>query len=65
MGKWNVLFPGMQGEVRVHVGHSGRFGLVFAESVPGIVPLCVFIVPLCVFIVPLCSKLYVVNILGR
>ena len=24
--------------MRVHVGDSGRFGLVFAESVPGIVP---------------------------
>jgi hypothetical protein len=47
VGKWNVLFPGMQGEVRVHVGDSGRFGLVFAESVPGLVLLCVRIVAVC------------------
>lgn len=35
MGVWNVIFPDMAKEVRVHVGLDARFGLYFADSVPG------------------------------
>jgi len=36
VGVWNVLFPEMTQEVRVHVGHESQFGLFFADTVPGL-----------------------------
>jgi len=36
VGIWNVLFPDLTHEVRVHVGDGSMYGLYYADSVPGL-----------------------------